>query len=170
MNRPANNARPPNGPAGRLEFDDEPSISGVRVGLAVVGCGRGGRVNLAAVHDLAELITPVAVVDPDVERAERLRHLYGVDSHYASLDDALEDARITAVAICTPPGDHAEHASQAARAGRHVIVEKPMALSIAECDRIIKAAPDIGQLQAERLQGPVPLLVGETAGPDPLHA
>jgi predicted dehydrogenase len=59
-------------------------------------------------------------------------------------DDVLADESIDVVCICTPSGQHAEQAVAAAQAGKHVLVEKPMALTLADADAIISAADQAG--------------------------
>jgi predicted dehydrogenase len=64
---------------------------------------------------------------------------------YAELDDLLDDDSIDAVDLCLPPHLHASAAIQALNAGKHVFVEKPMALTTAECDRMVQAAKKAGK-------------------------
>jgi predicted dehydrogenase len=65
---------------------------------------------------------------------------------YEGIDEALAREDIGAVAICTPPGAHTEATLRALRAGKHVLVEKPMAPSLAECDLMIEAARASGKV------------------------
>jgi myo-inositol 2-dehydrogenase/D-chiro-inositol 1-dehydrogenase/scyllo-inositol 2-dehydrogenase (NAD+) len=71
---------------------------------------------------------------------------FGVKRRYASLPDALEGGDLDAVVITTPTFTHAGLAIQAAEAGLHVFLEKPMALTLEECDAIIQAADRNGVL------------------------
>lgn len=112
-------------------------MSVIRFGI--VGCGRiakrhseilGGRA-----IDGASL---VAVCDIEAERADDMAAKFGVKS-YHSLDEMLKSDEIDAVSILTPSGMHAEHAIAAANAGKHVIVEKPMALRLEDADAMIAA-------------------------------
>lgn len=59
---------------------------------------------------------------------------------YAELDELLADERIDLVDICLPPSLHADAAIRALRAGKHVFCEKPMALTLADCRRMVAAA------------------------------
>ncbi len=61
---------------------------------------------------------------------------------YDSLDDVLHDPQVDAVTICTPSGAHMEPAVAAAKAGKHVIVEKPLEVTLKRCDQIINACRD----------------------------
>jgi predicted dehydrogenase len=64
----------------------------------------------------------------------------GVERTYTDFASLLADEEIDAVSLCTPHGLHREHAIAAARAGKHVLVEKPMALSVADATRMIETA------------------------------
>lgn len=63
---------------------------------------------------------------------------------YSSFSDVLDDKEVDVVDICTPTYTHAEYAIQALKSGKHVIVEKPMALSLADADKMIHAADESG--------------------------
>src|SRR5437868_8715315 len=69
--------------------------------------------------------------------------LMGV-AKYTQLDDLLSDKSIDLVDICLPPNLHAEASIAALKAGKHVFVEKPMGLTAAECDQIVRAADKAG--------------------------
>jgi predicted dehydrogenase len=84
----------------------------------------------------------VAGRSPDKALAWTKRHQ--VARAYASPEDLLADPAIDAVYIATPPSTHKEYALQAARAGKHVCVEKPMALRPEECGEIVEACAQAG--------------------------
>lgn len=67
-------------------------------------------------------------------------------SCYEQLDDLLSDPEIDAIDICLPPHLHASVAEQALQAGKHVLCEKPMALTSADCNRMVRAAEKAGKL------------------------
>lgn len=110
------------------------------IGIALLGCGR-----IAKRH--AELLGSgqiegaklVAVCDNDSDRAQTIAKKYVVP-WFHSLSDLLEADGIDAVSILTPSGLHADHAIEVARSKRHVIVEKPMALTLSDADRMIAEA------------------------------
>jgi scyllo-inositol 2-dehydrogenase (NAD+) len=102
-----------------------------RLRVALVGAGRAGSVHAANLADYGVRAEVVAVVDERREAAEAL-------GPPAELADALE--RADAVVISTPTFTHRDLAVQAAAAGKHVFCEKPMALTVAECDEMIAAA------------------------------
>jgi len=112
--------------------------------LAVIGMGWAGTRQTEAAMELGRDIEVIALVDNDpVFLAERSRAL-GVARTYPTLQAALDDDDVEAVSICTPHALHADQAIAAARAGRHVLVEKPMALTVADATRMIEAAEAAG--------------------------
>jgi myo-inositol 2-dehydrogenase/D-chiro-inositol 1-dehydrogenase/scyllo-inositol 2-dehydrogenase (NAD+) len=104
-----------------------------KIGIAVIGSGRAGMIharNFARGIDGARL---VALVDPSAEALERATAELGVDRGYADYRDALADPRVDAIVVVTPTALHREIVVAAAAAGRHVLCEKPMAMTAAEC-------------------------------------
>src|SRR3954447_19200528 len=100
------------------------------VGLAIVGCGAVTRmVHVPVLGMLADsdLVRVVAVCDPDLARADEVAALVGGAKTYARLADVLDDGDVQAVDICTPHALHAGLTVQALEAGRHALVEKPLA-------------------------------------------
>jgi predicted dehydrogenase len=111
------------------------------VGVAVVGAGYWGP-NLVR-NSLAIPETDVKwVCDRDIARAELLVGDQSMIGVTADLDDVLSDDSVEAVAIATPPGSHAELAFRCLEAGRHVLVEKPLADSYAAGLMMVRAAEE----------------------------
>jgi UDP-N-acetyl-2-amino-2-deoxyglucuronate dehydrogenase len=81
----------------------------------------------------------VAVADTIKERANYLAKDLGAHKVYESANDLLRDPEVQAVDICVPPAYHASIAVAGAEAGKHMLLEKPMATSLAGCDEIIDA-------------------------------
>lgn len=111
-----------------------------RIGWGLVGCGDIARKRVApALRDLdnCELI---AVSRADAARAESFAVEFGAKRWHADWRQLMEDAEVEAVYVATPVHLHAEQAIAAAEAGKHVLVEKPMALTVAECERMNAAA------------------------------
>jgi predicted dehydrogenase len=110
--------------------------------IAIVGCGFMGRMHANVYSSLpnAEL---VAVADRRCGQVDDFRSAFGIPG-YDSLDALLSKENIDAVDICLPTFLHKEATLQAARAGKHVFCEKPMALTLDEADEMIVACEDAG--------------------------
>jgi UDP-N-acetyl-2-amino-2-deoxyglucuronate dehydrogenase len=109
------------------------------VGFAVVACGVIGPPHGRAIAGLDGRARLVAAVDPVFERAEKLTAEFGGEP-LESLAAALDRPDVDAVSICTPSGYHVEMALAALAAGKHVIVEKPIDVSVEAADRLVAAA------------------------------
>ncbi len=107
--------------------------------IALIGAGRIAAVHLGYAKQMPNARV-VAVCDPAPGRAEELARARGVPAWYADLDAMLREAEPSIVHVVTPPRTHAELAVRAMEAGANVLVEKPMAMTVAECDRMIAAA------------------------------
>src|SRR4051812_44325045 len=105
--------------------------------IALIGCGKVGHIHAQALRQLPD-VKLAAVCDAQRERAEAFAATYGGRA-FADVAELLA-ARPDAVLIATPHPLHAGPAVQAARAGVHVLVEKPLAASLADCDAMIAAA------------------------------
>jgi predicted dehydrogenase len=112
----------------------------LRFGL--IGCGRIAPHHVHAIQTLSGAAL-TAVVDIIPERAYRFADDTGAEP-YQDYTAMLRREDIDAVCICTPSGLHAQMAVDAARMGKHIIVEKPMALSLKDADAMIAAARDNG--------------------------
>lgn len=114
----------------------------IRFGL--LGCGRISRRHadlLGGGHiDRAEL---VGACDPIATRADGVAAKFGVPAFY-DMDEFLAQKDMDAVAVLTPSGDHAQHVIACAKAGKHVVVEKPMALRLQDADDMIRACDEAG--------------------------
>lgn len=107
--------------------------------IAQIGCGYWGK-NLA--RNFAEIGALGAIVDPDPATAKREAEKYGVAA--ATLEAMLVDPAIAGVSIAAPAEMHADLALKAFLAGKHVFVEKPIALSIADAEAMRDAADKAG--------------------------
>jgi predicted dehydrogenase len=103
--------------------------------IAVVGCGYWGSNHARTFSELGALY---AVSDRHQERAEALAEMHGVKA--AAFEDVLSDPAIDGVVLALPPQYHADLAISALEAGKHVLVEKPIALSVADARRVVEAA------------------------------
>lgn len=114
-----------------------------RVHIALAGGGR-----IADMHAPGYLADPrarlYALCDLDAEVRERRRREWGLERTYASYADLLADPGVDAVEILTPHHLHHRMVLEAAAAGKHVSVQKPMAMTLAECDEMIEACRRAG--------------------------
>ena len=131
---------------------------GVRI--ALVGCGRISRNHFDAIARVDGLEL-AAVCDTVEERARAAGEQQRV-AWYTAYDRMLAEVPCEAVAICTPSGLHPQHGILAARAGRHVISEKPMAISLEGADALVQACDQAGVhlfvVKQNRLNPPIQLL------------
>lgn len=112
--------------------------------FGILGCGRIAKRHsdlLGGNHIKgAEL---VAVCDPIRERADALAAKFGVRAYY-DIETFLRCEGIDAVSVLTPSGMHPAHVIASAKAGKHVVVEKPMALRLQDADMMIRACDEAG--------------------------
>lgn len=109
----------------------------MKVKFSIVGCGRVAQRHAEHIHILGEL---VSVCDVVAEKADTLAEKYGAKA-YHSIDELLEHTPPTdVIAVCSPNGLHAEHTIKALQAGFHVICEKPMAITVHDCQAMIQQA------------------------------
>jgi predicted dehydrogenase len=157
-------------------------VSTSPLGVAIIGCGHMGTVHARTIaHD--ERARLVALVDPRVEAAERLRGQIDVPAERvrvsAAAEEALADPAVSAVVIATHHDVHPVLAIAAARAGKHIFCEKPLGLTNDACQQIANAVRAAGvqlvvgfqarhaalvRLAAERLPAPR-ILFGQIIDP-----
>ena len=130
------------------------------VRIALVGCGRISRTHFGAIGQVPGLrLSGVCdIVEARAREAgEQLQVPWFTD--YSAM---LAQAECDAVAICTPSGLHPEHGMLAARAGKHVVCEKPMAITLAAADELVRTCDDSGVhlfvVKQNRLNPPIQLL------------
>jgi predicted dehydrogenase len=109
-----------------------------RIRTALIGCGKVGRIQAEALSTLPESEF-VAVCDSDGGRAESFALRFDV-RFFTNLSSLITECGVEAIFVCTPHPLHAQSAIEAASAGVHVLVEKPLAVSVEECDAMIRAA------------------------------
>ncbi len=110
------------------------------VRVCLVGGGRVAKVHGNSLVNHIPSATLVALVEPVPEVSKATGEMFGIERRFASLHAALAWGEFDAVVITTPTFTHAELAVMAADAGKHIFLEKPMALNLSECDAIITAA------------------------------
>jgi UDP-N-acetyl-2-amino-2-deoxyglucuronate dehydrogenase len=128
--------------------------------IALVGCGRISKNHFEAI-DKIDGLDLVAVFDTDAERAKVAGSQWNVP-HFASYDKMLAESKADVVTIATPSGLHAEQGIAAAKAGKHVVMEKPMAITLTGADALVQACDKAGVqlfvVKQNRLNPPVQLL------------
>jgi UDP-N-acetyl-2-amino-2-deoxyglucuronate dehydrogenase len=113
----------------------------LRIGL--LGCGRISKNHFEAIAEQpdAQCITCCDIIE---DRAREAAQKYNIPNWTTNYEEMLNDPRIELISICTPSGLHPVHGIQAAKAGKHVLTEKPMACRLAEADELIKACSEAG--------------------------
>jgi predicted dehydrogenase len=124
---------------------------------ALIGAGNIARGHLNAISKL-DTIRAYAIMDVDEERVKKVADEIGAKP-YSDLESLLSDDQIDAIHVCSPHFLHADQAVAAAKAGKHVLVEKPMALTVPDCDRMIEACEQAGKV----------LMVGQVMRKFPAH-
>ena len=124
-----------------------------KVGVGLLGCGRIAPKHLLALKENSERAELIGLYDPKEEslheKGEAYEELTGEVVKLFSSDEALiQDERVNLVVIATESGYHGKLALRALEAGKHVLIEKPMALSLEEIDAINKMADDKGLVVA----------------------
>ncbi len=110
--------------------------------FGIVGCGRIAERHAKHIAHFGKL---VAVCDIVIAKAKALATTYGVD-YYDNIETMLaQHPQMDVVAICSPNGLHAVHSIYALNAGFHVLVEKPMAITVADCEAMIAASVKSGK-------------------------
>jgi glucose-fructose oxidoreductase len=120
-----------------------PPPGGRKLGIALVGLGYYSSDLLAPALRETRLCRLAGIVTGSPAKAERWKRLYDIPAgnvyDYATMDRIADNPDIDIIYVVTPHGLHAEHTIRAAKAGKHVICEKPMALNVADCDAMILA-------------------------------
>lgn len=126
---------------GRRSWGAEPPAR--QLGVALVGLGNYSRGQLGPALRETKHCRLAGVVTGTPAKAVQWQRDYGIPAqnvyNYGTMERMADNPDIDIVYVVTPPGLHAEHAIRAAQAGKHVICEKPMANTVAECDAIIAA-------------------------------
>lgn len=114
--------------------------------VAVIGSGAISRAHIDSYLRFKDRCKIVAICDLYPEKAEELRKQYGLEARIVKDHAELLQEDVDLISVCTPPYTHADIAVDALNAGKHVVVEKPMASSLEECDRMNAAAASSGKI------------------------
>ena len=112
--------------------------------LGFIGSGRIAQAHLSAAANLSGHVRAVAIAGRRRDRAEAAARKYGIPAVVSDYRELLTNRDVDAVVITTPNDSHAAIASDAAKAGKHILVEKPMALDTASAETMVRAAEDGG--------------------------
>lgn len=131
-------------PVGPAHYEDQKKL-----GFAIVGLGKFAQEQMMPAFKDCKHARITALVSGSPDTARRLAAEYGVDSKniysYANFDSIKDNPAVDIVYIVLPPGLHAEYTVRAARAGKHVLCEKPMANTVRECEEMMAACQKAGK-------------------------
>jgi predicted dehydrogenase len=120
-------------------------FAGRKIRFGIVGCGAIGPTHAGAISQMADAEL-TAVADIISDRARAMEEKFSVPRVYTDQAELFADRQVDVVCLCTPSGMHADGAVLAMQAGKHVVVEKPMDITAAACDRMIAAQRQTGKL------------------------
>ncbi|MBL8008828.1 MAG: Gfo/Idh/MocA family oxidoreductase, partial [Ignavibacteria bacterium] len=105
-----------------------------KIKFAIIGCGRIALRHAEIINENSEL-TAVCDIKPD--RADEFAKKFGSKAYYNITDLLKNEQSIDVVSVCTPNSFHSEHTIESLKAGKNVLCEKPMAISTAECKKMM---------------------------------
>ncbi|WP_026571044.1 MULTISPECIES: Gfo/Idh/MocA family protein [Sediminibacillus] len=115
--------------------------------VAIIGTGAIAPSHIKGYLQFPERCKITAVCDPDIEKARNTVKSFGISADvYSDYQELAKLPELDLVSVCTPPYTHAPISIDFLRQGKHVLVEKPMASSLKECDEMIKAAEASGKI------------------------
>ncbi|MEM3551597.1 MAG: Gfo/Idh/MocA family oxidoreductase, partial [Candidatus Bathyarchaeia archaeon] len=114
----------------------------VKVGL--IGCGGIAPIHLEAYKKMGREVKVVALCDINLEQAKRLAERFNIKKVYENYWEMFEKNSLDLADICTPISTHAKIVCDAAEVVPAILVEKPMALTVSQCDEMIKAVEKSG--------------------------
>lgn len=108
-----------------------------KIRFAIIGCGRIAERHAIHAKTYGHLI---AVCDIQLEKADAFAKQFHAKAFYSIENLLLQNLKLDVIVICTPNGLHAAHSILSLEAGYHVMVEKPIAITVADCEKMIQAA------------------------------
>jgi len=120
----------------------------IKHGIGLIGCGRISASHLEGYAALGDRAKVIAVCDQVLGAAEERAQTFGIPHAYDSLDRIIEDPEIDVVSVATPPDVRLQVVRPLLEAGKHVLVEKPFADSLAEAEIMVAVASQLGVLIA----------------------
>jgi predicted dehydrogenase len=120
-----------------------------KTGWAIVGLGQLALEEVLPAFAESQACAPVALVSGHRDKATKVAERYGVDPKniydYADYDRIADNPAVDVIYIILPNSMHAEYTVRGLEAGKHVLCEKPMATSVAECEQMLAAADQVGR-------------------------
>ena len=126
-------------------------MSAPRIRVAVIGLGMASTPHARSLADLREKVEVAAVFSPSLQRREAFAATWGFPVR-DSLEAILADSSIAAVLLLTPPNTHLELVQRAAAAHKHILLEKPLDISLERSELLVKTAEEAGVKLAVVLQ------------------
>lgn len=112
------------------------------VNVAIIGCGAISRRVHIPVFKSLDNVNVSCIVDSDEQLARKVAQKQNIGTYYSSYEQALNDKNVDMVSLCTPSFTHASMIVQAAKMGKHILVEKPLALDLESGKVALKAVKD----------------------------
>ncbi|MDB5339952.1 MAG: gfo/Idh/MocA family oxidoreductase [Planctomycetaceae bacterium] len=132
---------PPDKQPAHLQVPEVPSKT---IGFAIVGLGQLALEQVLPAFAKCKVARPVALVSGHPDKAKKVAAAYGIDPrnlyNYQTYDKLADNREVDAIYIILPNSMHAEYTIRGFKAGKHVLCEKPMAISVAECTEMIAAS------------------------------
>jgi predicted dehydrogenase len=123
-----------------------------KIGFAIAGLGNLSTHQIAPALQKTNFCRLAGIITGHPDKAERWKAQYNIPDkniyNYDNMEKMADNPDIDAVYVVTPNGLHAEHTIKAAKAGKHVLCEKPMEVSVEKCRQMIEACKDAGRLLA----------------------
>lgn len=115
-----------------------------KLGICLIGCGRAGMIHARNYKNKIENARMVACVDAVEAAAKAAAEEMGITKYYTDYHEILNDPEVEAVVVVAPTDLHKQIVIDCAAAGKHIFCEKPMAMTVEECDEMIEACDKAG--------------------------
>ena len=115
-----------------------------KLGICLIGCGRAGMIHARNYKNKVENARMVACVDAVEAAAKAAAEEMGITKYYTDYHEILNDPEVDAVVVVAPTDLHKQIVIDCAAAGKHIFCEKPMAMTVEECDEMIEACDKAG--------------------------
>ena len=112
--------------------------------IGLIGCGRVAQMRHLPILSKLRGIQLVAIADRDPKTLSQVGKQYPIALQYYSHTAMLDDPKVNAVLVCTPPQDHHLHARDVLLSGKHLYLDSPLAITLAECDELVALAKQAG--------------------------